>query len=132
MNNEINEGKFLNTDRHIIGDAFIDCEKRLRKLENFQEVESKKILSIFETIEKRLNELDSKITKHNMEVTKMNNEILKLNNRANLDTPQFRDDLIPLLTVSEYTKLRKQLLIKVFNSGNSLSPVEFKEYKELK
>ena len=62
----------------------------------------------------------------------MNAEILKLNNRANLDTPKFRDDLIPLLTVSEYTKLRKQLLVKVFNTGNSLSPAEFKEYKELK
>ena len=61
----------------------------------------------------------------------MNNEILKLNNRENLDTPQFRDDLIPLLTVSEYTKLRKQLLLKVFNSGNSLNPVEFKEFKKL-
>ena len=61
----------------------------------------------------------------------MNTEILKLNNRENLDTPQYRDKLIPLLTVGEYTKLRKQLLIKVFNSGNSLNPVEFKEYKEL-
>ena len=61
----------------------------------------------------------------------MNTEILKLNNRENLDTPQYRDELIPLLTVGEYTKLRKQLLIKVFNSGNSLNPVEFKEYKEL-
>tara|TARA_R100000789_G_C2877707_1_gene113490 strand:- start:249 stop:482 length:234 start_codon:yes stop_codon:yes gene_type:complete len=67
----------------------------------------------------------------NYEITIMNTEILKLNNRAKLDTPQFRDELIPLLTVGEYTKLRKQLLLKVFNSGNSLNPVEFKEYKEL-
>jgi len=61
----------------------------------------------------------------------MNIEILKLNNRQNLDTPQYRDELMPLITIDEYTKIRKQFLIKVFNSGNSLNSVEYKEYKEL-
>ena len=63
VNNMINQGKFTDTDRHIIGDAFVDTEKRLRKLENFQETEAKTILSILEVIEKRLNELENKLNK---------------------------------------------------------------------
>lgn len=59
----INQEKFTDTDKHIIGNAFIDSEKRLRKLENFQETESKQILSILEVIEKRLNELENKLNK---------------------------------------------------------------------
>ena len=56
--------KYNEINPHIIGAAFLDCEKRLRKLENFQEKDSKDTLKIFEIIEKRLNELDLKITNH--------------------------------------------------------------------
>ena len=35
------------------------------------------------------------------------------------------------ITVREYHELRKQLLIDVFDNGESLTPEEFEEYKKL-
>ena len=63
INELINDGKFLNTDRQIIGDGFKDCLTRIIKLENLQQHEAKLTLKVFEVIEKRLLEIEAKITK---------------------------------------------------------------------
>jgi hypothetical protein len=55
--------------------------------------------------------------------------ILKREIRSGLQL-DYRTDLIPLLTVEEYTGMRAELLKDIFNSGNSLTDEEFKEYKE--
>ena len=52
----INNGKFLDTDKHIIGDAFIDSDKRLKKLEAYIENNSETNLEVFSTIQKMLSE----------------------------------------------------------------------------
>ena len=53
--------------------------------------------------------------------------ILKRNNRMALKN----NEILPLITVREYHELRKQLLIDVFDNGESLTPEEFEEYKKL-